>query len=424
MARKLDVLVVGINYAPEVTGIARYTTGMTRKLAAEGHRVQVMTGFPHYPAWSFSAGYEHGWRRRERLGDVDVLRLRHPLPRNHLGPGRVVMEAVFSAQAAVGGMRSPDLVLAMSPALLSVATAIARRVRGRAALGVMVQDLYSRAFPETGALGGHGSSMVARLERGLLRRADGVVVIHQRLKDSLAHLGIDPGRVTVVRNWSHVTPPSGASRRATRAALGWRDDEVVVLHAGNMGVKQDLENVVEAARLADERAAPVRFVLLGDGARRPALEAMAHGIERIEFRDPLPAVPFADALAAADLCLLNEKPGLTEMCVPGKLTTYFAAGRPVLAATDPRSGGAAEVTAAGAGVVLPAAEPALLVKAALTVSADREQYEALSRAGLAYAEATLDEDAALDVYADWAASLVDRRKTGRTATGALARVGR
>jgi colanic acid biosynthesis glycosyl transferase WcaI len=414
MARRLDILVVGINYAPEVTGIARYTTGMTRKLAADGHRVQVLTGFPHYPAWSFSPGYEHGWRRRERLGGVDVVRLRHPLPRNHLGPGRVLMEAVFAAQASVGGTRDPDLVLAMSPALLSVATAIARRGRGRAALGVMVQDLYSRAFPETGALGGYGSSLVTRLERGLFRRADGVVVIHQRLKDTLAQLGVDPDRVTVVRNWSHITPPSGASRQETRTVRGWSDDEIVVLHAGNMGAKQGLENVVDAARLADERSAPVRFVLLGDGARRPALEEMARGVERIEFLDPLPGAEFADAMAAADLCLLNEKPGLTEMCVPGKLTTYFAAGRPVLAATDPRSGGAAEITASGAGVLLPAAEPALLLKTAQALCADPEQYETLSRAGLEYALATLDEDAALDVYADWAVSLVDRRDGTRS----------
>ncbi|NMO90380.1 glycosyltransferase family 4 protein [Actinomycetospora sp. TBRC 11914] len=411
MAGKLDILVLGINYAPEVTGVARYTTGVTRRLAAEGHRVQVLTGFPHYPAWSFSPGYESGWRRREEHGAVEVVRLRHPLPRNTRGPARVVMEAVFAAQARFGGMRDPDLILVMSPAILAVATALSRRGAKDAPVGAMVQDLYSRAFPETGAMYGHGGRAVARLERGLFRRADGLAVIHQRLKDTLTDLGVDGERIEVIRNWSHITPPSGALRAETRSARGWRRDEIVVLHAGNMGHKQGLENVVEAARLADEAGAPVRFVLLGDGARRPALEDLARGVARIEFLDPLPATAFTDAMAAADLCLLNEKPGLAEMCVPGKLTSYFAAGRPVLAATDPRSGGAAEITAAGAGVLVPAAEPALLLKAATAVCEDRAQYEAMSRAGLAYAEATLDEDEALGAYVDWALSLVDRRRT-------------
>ncbi|MDT7743451.1 MAG: colanic acid biosynthesis glycosyl transferase WcaI [Actinomycetota bacterium] len=416
MAR-LDILVLGINYAPEVTGVARYTTGVTRRLAAEGHRVQVLTGFPHYPAWSFTPGYEKGWRRREQHGDVEVLRLRAPLPRNTRGPARVLMEAVFAAQSAVGGMRDPDLILVMSPALLTVATALARRGRKNAPVGVMVQDLYSRAFPETGAMYGHGGTAVSRLERGLFRRADGLAVIHDRLKHTLTELGVEADRIDVIRNWSHVTPPSGAAREEIRAARGWSPDEIVVLHAGNMGYKQGLENVVDAARLADQTEAPVRFVLLGDGARRPALEERAAGVQRIEFISPLPATEFSDAMAAADLCLLNEKPGLAEMCVPGKLTSYFAAGRPVLAATDPRSGGAAEITAAGAGVLVPAAEPTLLLKAATALCEDRTQYAAMSRAGLAYAEAILDEDEALGAYVDWALSLVDARQGSRALVG-------
>ena len=163
---ELKVLIIGINYAPEVTGIAPYTTGVARGLAAAGHRVQVLCGFPHYPAWSFAGGYEKGWRRREHDGAVEVIRLRHPLPTNAVGPSRVLMEAVFAGQAGVGGLADPDLILVMSPALLSVGAALARRARNRAAVGVIVQDLYSRAFPETGALGGHGGSGCARSSPG------------------------------------------------------------------------------------------------------------------------------------------------------------------------------------------------------------------------------------------------------------------
>ena len=86
-------------------------------------------------------------------------------------------------------------------------------------------------------------------------------------------------------------------------------------------------------------------VLLGVGARWRALQEQARGLRSMEFVDPLPDGRFEDALAAADLLLVNEKPGVLDMCVPGKLTSYFAAGRPVLAATDPRSGAAAEVSA-------------------------------------------------------------------------------
>src|SRR4029453_12803374 len=105
-------------------------------------------------------------------------------------------------------------------------------------------------------------------------------------------------------------PPS--SRTYMRRQLGWRDDVMVVLHAGNMGVKQALENVVEASRVADERDEPVLFVLMGDGSQRAELEAM--GTNRcLQIIDPLPVESFSDALGAADALLVNERLGVTEM---------------------------------------------------------------------------------------------------------------
>lgn len=413
MPETLDILILGINYAPEVTGVAPYTTGVARGLAAEGHRVQVITSFPHYPAWRTTPGYEKGWRVREWDGDVELIRVRHPLPRNSVGPGRVLMELVFAAQCLVGGRRRPDLILVMSPALLSVASALLRRRGGRTAVGAVSQDLYSRAFLETAALGGRGAERVAQLERALLSRADGVAVIHTKFRDTLALLGVDAGRVTVIRNWAHITP-SSADRAATRAALGWAPDETVVLHAGNMGHKQGLENVVEAARLADRRGDKVRFVLLGDGARRRALQEAADGVGSVEFVDPLPTGPFEDALAAADVLLLNEKPGVSDMCVPGKLTSYFAAGRPVLAATDPRSGAAAEVGAAGAGTMVAAGDPALLLKTAVALAEEPAALAEMSERGRAYAEATLTPQVAIRSYSAWARGLV-RARRGRKA---------
>ena len=169
----------------------------------------------------------------------------------------------------------------------------------------------------------------ARLEGALLSRADGIAVVHPRFAGPLADLGVDPARITTIPNWSHIAAPTG-DRRAVRRELGWRDDELVALHAGNMGVKQGLENVVEAARTADAVGAPVRFVLLGTGNQRARLEELGAGIARLELRDPLPDDRFPDALAAADVLVVNEAPTVAEMSAPSKLTSYFAAGRPVV----------------------------------------------------------------------------------------------
>ncbi|MCD2187717.1 glycosyltransferase [Actinomycetospora soli] len=409
----LSVLILGLNYAPEPTGIAPYTTGMARFLAEAGHDVHVVTGLPHYPHWEVAAGYRRARGvLHERDGDVRLTRIAHPVPADPTGTDRVRMEAAFAAGAARAhrGAR-PDVVLAVSPALLTVVAALRWRSPGRTAVGVVTQDLYGRAVAETGALGGRGTRVVAALERALLTRADGVVAIHESFRRSLGELGVDDRRITTIRNWSHVRAvrAGGADLLALRHRLGWRDDEVVALHAGNMGAKQGLENIVEAARLADATGATVRFVLLGTGSRRAALETYGDGVASLQFLDPLPSADFELAMAAADVLVLNEKPGVEEMCVPSKLTSYFAAGRPVAAATSARSAASAEIEASGGGVRVDPGVPEELLGAVLRCGLDPARAGTLGLRGQLFARDALSAVAARGAYVGWVADLADRR---------------
>lgn len=406
----LDVLVLCMHYPPEHTGNAPYTAGMVAALSAAGHRVRVVTGYPHYPQWAVHDGYT-GLRRHETDRGASVTRVRHPVPRNPSAWRRTVMDATFAGHAAaIGrqGARRPDVVIAVSPVLLTVLAGLRWRRRGRTALGVVTQDLYSRAVTETGIASAGAGRAAARLEGRLLARADGVAVVHEQFGDGLAALGVDRDRVTVIRNWSHV-PTGTGDRAATRRALGWRDDEVVVLHAGNMGLKQGLENVVDTARLADSRRSRARFVLLGDGNRRAALEERGAGVERLQFLDPLPGERFPDALAAADVLLVNEATTVAEMSVPSKLTSYFAAGRPVVAASWERSAASAEVRRSGGGVRVDPGRPGDLLDAVLGIADDPARAEGLGGAGRAYAQDHLGAAAAHREYQRWVEGLAATR---------------
>ncbi len=398
------MLVVGLNYAPESTGIAPYTAGMARGLA-ERYDVNVLTAHPHYPQWEVLPGYGGG-KRVERVDGIPVQRLPHYVPADPVGVSRIVSEASFALRVALARQARPDVVVVVTPALLPIGPVLARARRWDAPVGIVVQDLYGKAAGELGLLGGGLERAVTGLEGRLLRSADAVVSIHDRMARAIADdYGVAPDRLSVVPNWTHIDGFDG-DRDSVRERLGWTDD-VVVIHAGNMGAKQGLDHVVRAARLAQDQDRKLRFVLMGDGAKRAALGALGTGVKTLEFMEPVGGEDFAGVLAAADVLLLHERPGLKEMCAPSKLTSYFAAARPVLGVTDTDSAAAYEVRTSGAGIVVPSGDPdAFLGGLDALLAGDGA---AIGRRGADYARTRLSEKSAVSAYQEWVAGLLRRR---------------
>lgn len=383
----LKVLVVGINYAPEHTGIAPYTTQACDHLAAAGAEVLTLAGVPHYPHWSVPAPYRRRLRVDERHGSVQVRRLRHTVPPRQNARSRVTYEVTFGAQ--IMGQRlpwRPDVVLAVVPSLFGAAAAAERARVAAVPLVVWVQDLMGPATAQSGISGGDRiSQATTALETRVLRSAAQVLVVSPGFRPYVAAAGVPTERVHVVPNWSHVRPSTG-DRAEVRRRLEWAQDEVVALHSGNMGLKQGLENLVEAARLASR---PVRVVLMGDGSQRRELEQLGAGVAALDFLPPADTADFPDVLAAADLLVVNERASAVDMSLPSKLTSYFSAGRPVVAAVPAGGGTAAEVDRSGGGVVVRPEEPAALLSALEALGRNPERRERLGAAGLVHAREQL-----------------------------------
>lgn len=397
------VLVVSPYFAPEHSGSAPYVTAVATRLA-ERYDVTVLTGAPHYPQWRVAPGYRR-WRAVERQRGAQVVRLRHYVPRRQSVWRRAAYEATFAARVLVEGLpRRVDVVLAFSPPVLSAAAAAVLARRCRAPFGLVVHDVASRAVHESGIAGGSAAGgTVAAVEGRVLRGATGVVVLHEHFRAVCLALGVPDDRVRVIRNWVHAGTPQ-RDRGLMRSEMGW-GAETVVLHSGNMGLKQGLDAVVQAARLASQRAVPVRFVLMGQGSQRGDLERLAAGVDGVDVVDPVPGDVYPDVLAAADVLLVHERPGLVQTSVPSKLTSYFAAGRPVVAATEADSPAAAEMDAARAGVVIPAGEPEVLLDAVLRLAADPHAAAVHRAAAQRFAEEHLAPAAALDRYEEWVEQL-------------------
>jgi colanic acid biosynthesis glycosyl transferase WcaI len=395
----MRVNLVCLNYPPEPTGVAVYTGALADDLAERGVDVRVTTGVPHYPQWRVYDGYGKG-RTAIRDG-LTVTRRRHPVPARPQVVNRLGMELTFGLKAMITRCNGSDVVVLVNPALFSSIPVALKAALCRRPVVVWVQDIYSLAISETGRGDSLASKFLASAERGLLNRAQAVVVIHERFKRHLVtQLGIDPKKVSVIRNWCHIdetSSPTQSNRAKMRRRLGWRDDVTVLLHAGNMGAKQDLRNVVEASRIADQSDAPVLFVLMGAGSQRAELEAMGNN-RCLQIIDPLPSESFPATLRAADALLINERCGVTEMSVPSKLTSYFATGLPIIAATDSGSVTAEEIEASGAGIRVDADKPELIVTAAMQLRNNPQQAGALGKKGLEFRRSHLGADSSLDSF--------------------------
>jgi glycosyltransferase involved in cell wall biosynthesis len=187
-----------------------------------------------------------------------------------------------------------------------------------------------------------------------------------------------------------VQSPS-ADRAATRARLGWREGTPIVLHSGNMGLKQGLEVLVDVARLAPE----VRIVLMGDGNQREALRTRAAGLPNLDFLPPAGADEFTDVLAAADVLAVTQRASVLDMSVPSKLTSYFVSGRPVVASVADEGGTAQEVRRSGAGVLVAPEDPGALLAAVRKLVDGPAEADTLGARGPEYVARHLSREAGL-----------------------------
>ncbi len=396
-----NALVVGINYAPEPTGIAPYTKGLAEHLARHADNVTVLTGVPHYPQWSVPEPYRRRLRTRERASRLDLdgatievgphlHRLRHYVPSRQSALTRAGYELTFLANAwATRAQHRPDLVVGVTPSLGGAVAAARLAARYQAKLVIVVQDLMAKAAAQSGISGGgRASAATAALERYALRRADRVLVVSDAFRPQLHEYGVPDERIAVLPNWSHIAP-AAVGREAARAELGWPVDPFTVVHTGNIGLKQDLGNVVEAARRLDGDAG-VRFVVVGDGSQREPVRAQAEGLQHVSFVDPLNDHSYPLALAAADVLVVNERPGVADMSLPSKLTSYLVAGRPVLAAVGAGGATATEVARTeGAALVVPPGDPDAFVQGVQQLRAEVDRCLAMGATGRRYAERML-----------------------------------
>lgn len=411
----MRILVVGINYTPDLIGVAKYNTELCEALVSLDHEVHTVTAPPYYPEWRIPRAYK-SWRYRSAtINGVSVTRSPIYVPDKPTGARRLVHHGSFALTSSWPVISTairwrPDVVFSVAPSLMSAALSawIARRVG--AVSWLHLQDFEVDAAFDLGLLRNKRlrTPMVA-MERKILQSFDCVSTISPAMLDRLASKGVDKEKIYEVRNWTDTAKIVPGNRETQlKKELGLDDSHFVGLYSGTMSNKQGLELIIEAARRLQESDPNIRFVLCGDGPHKAMLQNLAVGLTNVQFLGLQADERFVELLQTADLHMIPQKAEAADLVLPSKLGGILATGRPVIVMANPDTGLAAEI--AGAGLVIPPGDAQALATAVRTLANDSELHGILSKGGRAIALARWDKAAILNRLEATLATLVSRRQ--------------
>lgn len=328
----MKVLIVGLNYAPEMTGIGKYTGEMAEWLVSRGHEVRVITVPPYYPQWKVQEPYRRFWYRFECLKGVSVYRCPIYVP-NRVTPIRRLFHLFSFALSSFPLLLfqffwRPAVIINPVPSLFSspMCALIARLSGAKSILHIQdyeIDAMFGLGMANEGVIG-----KFARLfEKLILRSFDRVSTISQSMMNKAVEKGVSVEKVLFFPNWSDTSFFKDAARSdELKLRLGVPCGHRMVLYSGNVGDKQGLEQVIDAADYFQNK--PYHFVIVGDGSGMDKLKSLvkARRLQNISFSPLLALEQLPTLLASADCHLVIQKKGVADAVLPSKLTNILAVG--------------------------------------------------------------------------------------------------
>jgi len=290
--------------------------------------------------------------------------------------GRAANYVTYFTSAAVKGlrMRKPDVIVALTdPPIIGLAALAAAR-RARAPFVFLCEDI----FPEVATLleDFHSTAVndaLTKVNRFLVRKATRIVALGDTMRRRLVEgKGAEPSKVAVIHNWADCSAVAPGPRDNPFARRHGLVEKFVVLHAGNIGLSQDLEIVLHAADPLRDRT-DIAFVFVGEGAKKKDLQELAHrrDLRNVTFLPFQPREVMDQSYATADVALISLKRGLAGVIVPSKVYNVLASGRPCIAAVEDDCEVADIIRTHGCGYVVAPGDAAALAARVLDLAKDR-----------------------------------------------------
>jgi len=342
----LRILIYGINFFPEVTGIAKYSTEMVAWLRSKGHDIRVITAYPYYPHWKIQDGYKCWMWTTDVLEGCKIYRCPLWVPAKVTGLSRLIHLASFALSSFPVLLMQifwrPRIVITIAPPLFIAPATIFFKIISKCKTILHIQDFEIDAAFQTEILrGGHWARFAFWVEGYILRNFDLVSSISGKMLEKAAFKKVDINKLFLLPNWVDMSRYSlfndENARKEYRGALMIPENAIIALYSGNMGKKQGLGVLVEVAKMVEaslHSEAQVIFLFCGNGVERQSLQNKCSGLSNVIFLDLQPEEMLPKFLCMVDIHLLPQLASVADLVMPSKLTGILASGRPVIACAN------------------------------------------------------------------------------------------
>jgi len=395
----MKITIISLNFYPEDTAIGLYSTQMADFLAKK-HDIQVVTAFPYYPQWKIYPDYKKkGLFLKEKNADVQIYRSRQYVPATPTFLKRIILMMTFSFGAFYNLFRlkhKPDVIIAVIPFTSSAALALFSKWIFKSKTWIHIQDFEFDAAIESGLMNKKSliKSFLVKIEKFILDKSDcNSTISHSMLKKL-----------------------ESKSKTKTYFLPNWIDDNFVgsiperkhsyldpskfnILYSGNIGEKQDWELFSKVVKLIPENE-NIKFIIVGDGARKKRLEEECRDIKSVEFFDPVPFSELSSLLLSTDAHFLFQKNDVVDTVMPSKILGMLASGKISLVTGNKESEVQSIFEKHKTGVFISSGKAEEIVDIIFSIKNNPSNFENLERNAQSYVHENFSKENVLSKFLD------------------------
>jgi colanic acid biosynthesis glycosyl transferase WcaI len=396
----MKILIISTNYHPELTGIGKYSGEMADWLSEKGHEVTVICAPPYYPDWKVQKPYTSWKYKVENLNGVKAIRCPIWVPEKVSGVKRMLHLLSFALSiipVAIGQVfKKHDVVFSVEPSFLNSFSALLVAKVSRSSSILHIQDFEIDVAFELGIIKRKSlKTFLLFLEKKVMSLFDIVSTSSEAMVDHLLKKGVRREKAHLFPNWVDTSQIFPLGRPGNfRKELGIPEDCCLALYSGNMGEKQGLEIIIEAAeKLQSEN---IKFLMGGAGVALSRLKESAKNLSNIIWIDLQPLSKLNELLNSADIHLLPQLPGAADLLMPSKLNAMLSSGKPIVATGEINT--QVEKVVSKCGIVTPPCDTEQFSNAIIKLSENNSMRTELGKSARQYAENWLEYDAIMSRF--------------------------